>query len=196
MNKNVLKIGALALGMFAFGATIIGTSNAATWDVLWQVSLTINTGTSECKFGKTLDLGQQAAALDTAYIFSGSFVGDQATWICSDREGGSGRNWVFTIQASDLTGSNGGTISGNNVSMKHSLANTSWDQLCIGGGAQEYTNIGTAPYTIMSRNGGVGVCQTSVSDVRLKVEIDENQAPGYYAGNITLTTTNIDASSY
>lgn len=191
MNKNLLKIGALALGMFAFG--ILYTNAQET--IPGQVSLTINTGSSECMFGTDLDLGQQAAALDTAYTFSGSFSGVEATWICYDREGGSWRNWTFTIQADPLNGSNGGTILANHIAMKHTAAVTTWDAACIGGTAQAYTNIDSV-YTIMSRNGGVGVCQTSVEDVRLKVEVDENQAPGFYTGNITLTTTNIDADSY
>jgi hypothetical protein len=53
MKKNLMKVGALALGVFAFGFAIIGSSNA---QETGELSLTINTGISECVYGTSLDL--------------------------------------------------------------------------------------------------------------------------------------------
>jgi len=82
MNKNLLKVGALALGLFSFGILLNGTSNAQ--QVTGDVSLTINSGTSECIYGTSLDLGTQAVQLDTAYTFSGNFGSE---WSCTDLAG-------------------------------------------------------------------------------------------------------------
>jgi hypothetical protein len=78
MNKNLLKVGALALGMFAFG--FLYTNAQQTGDL----SLTINAGTSECVYGTSLDLGVQEVKLDEAYTFTGNFGSE---WSCTDLSG-------------------------------------------------------------------------------------------------------------
>jgi hypothetical protein len=53
--------------------------------------------------------------------------------------------------------------------------------------AQAYQSIDSA-YTIMERNtGSDGVCEITISDVELQVNVDANQAPGSYTGTLTLT---------
>ncbi|MDD3262879.1 MAG: hypothetical protein PHR61_03450 [Candidatus Absconditabacteria bacterium] len=177
MNKNLLKIGALALGMFAFGLML--NANA---EELGEVSLTINSGESVCIYGTSLDLGAQNVQFDTAYEFSGNF----GTWSCTDYIGVT-EGWVLDIASSDLTNGLGNTISGANVQIMHETPIASGDVNCTGGDSTTWTTIGTTNVVIERSPGTDGVCSVSVGALDLKVDVPANQAPGAYTGTLTLT---------
>jgi hypothetical protein len=130
MNKNLLKIGALALGMFAFGLTVVNTNAQS---VTGDVSLTINSGTSACLYGTSLDLGAQTVKFDTAYEFSGDFTED---FSCVDYRGnsfGATGGWSFDIIVDDLSNGSGSSIASGNVSINHSAGVLSGDSVCAAG---------------------------------------------------------------
>lgn len=178
MNKNLLKVGALALGMFAFGFLYTNAQTSSTGDL----SLTINAGTSECVYGTSLDLGVQEVKLDEAYTFTGNFGSE---WSCTDLSGWV-KSWTFTVESSDLTAGDS-TIAATNVELQHPAAVVDWDTVCSGGLAQSYVAIDSA-YTMMERStGSDGVCKLTISDVDLRVNVPANQAPGAYTGTLTIT---------
>lgn len=184
MNKNLLKIGALALGMFAFGMLFTNAQTPATW----EVTLSISEWVTACAYGTSLDLGSTGAEilLTTGVTLSNTFGGN---FNCSDYRGSTG-SWDFTIQTTDLSNGLGNSIDANLVSINHSTGTLQWDSSCTRGSAigDTRTEIGTV-YPIISRWTSTSdlVCEVNVANVALKVDIPAYQAPGSYSGTLTLT---------
>lgn len=189
MKKNLLKIGALALSVFAAGV-IMNTSNA---QETGDLTLTINAGTSECVYATSLDLGSQAIQLDTAYEFSGDFAGN---WTCTDYDANTG-GWDFYVTVTDLTNSWGNIIQSGQVDIMHTAAVVTGDTTCTGGTATAWTTIVDevgGQYVLMTRANEdastAGVCEVGIDTVSLKVDVPANQAPGAYTATLTMTLPN------
>jgi len=186
MKKNLLKIGVLALGMFAFGALMTETSNAQ--EVPWDVSLTILSGTSYCNYGTSLYLGAQNVLLDTAYVFSGNFT---EKFICYDYRGnsfGATWGWDLYIRSANLYNERGSVITSGNVSIRHTAGVVTGDVSCTAWSSTATRTPINNNYSIIQRAAGTdGICSVSVDTVSLKVDVLANQAPGAYSGTLTLT---------
>lgn len=193
MNKNLLKIGALALGMFAFGLMFTNAQQTG------EVKLTINTGTSQCRFDTDMDLQSKTAILNQSLTFTGSFTGDGlGSWICTDLEGGSGFSWSLTVASTELNGTNGGTISNTNVFITNDPAVVTGDTAACQSNEDGDEALDTA-YTIMERpasSTNIGVCEIYTPNVGLRVFVPENTAPGVYTGTLTVTANNINPNPY
>ena len=189
MNKNLLKIGALALGMFAFGLTVINTNAQS---VTGDVSLTINSGVSECLYGTSLNLWAQAVKFNAAYEFSGNFTED---FSCVDYRGnkfGATGGWTFDIIVDDLSNGSGSSIASGNVSINHTDGIIVGDTSCEAGFSTGATRTPiNETYQIIERTAGTdGVCSVTIDTLSLKVNVNPNQAPGAYVGVLTLTVPN------
>jgi hypothetical protein len=186
MNKNILKIWALALGLFSFGILFTNAQQE------WEVSLTINAGTSSCSYGTSLDLGSAAAVIGIPYTFSGDFT---ESFECVDYRGTAGA-WTMTMQSSALAASGiGTTIPDTNVKVYYGVAIASGNILaCTGDGAGVAFAAALpldTPQTLLQRMPTVeGVCSVALESVGLRVDVPANQAPGIYTGTITLTIPN------
>lgn len=186
MKKSLLKIGVLALWMFAFGFLFNGTSVAQ--ETTWEVSLTISSGVSQCLYATSLDLLSQEVKLNDPYLFSGDFGG---AFSCVDYRGnlfGATGGWTFDIIVNDL--SNGASsISSGNVSINHTGGVLDWDSSCKAGFSTGSTRTPISwNYQLIERtNGSDGVCRLTINTVSLKVDVPANQAPGVYSGTLTLT---------
>lgn len=185
MNKNLLKIGALALGMFACGAILMGTSNA---QETGQVSLTINTGTTTCEYGNSLTFTAQNVNFDAAYVFESAFLTTWGNdeWYCQDYDA-IDTQWSLNISMSgDLSNGLGSTISKTGVQLKYVANPTVGATECVTTDATTYVSLGTA-HTIFSKPDNVDkVCRVSLTGAMLKVDVPANQAPGTYVGTLVI----------
>lgn len=189
MNKNLLKMGALALGMFAFGVTLMGTSNAATG----EVSLTINSGTSVCEYGKDLVFTAQDVKLGEAYLFQSPFltgVGGTNTWSCVDRTANGA--WSFSVSASDLVlnGNSSITISSGNIAIQYGSGNIEGDSDCTILDSNKWNALSGSIVMMERTYNTKGVCKVTVNNVELKVDVPANQTPGTYTSTFTVTLPN------
>lgn len=191
MNKNLLKVGALALGMFAFGATLMGTSNA---QVTGDVSLTINTGVSACDYGTNLTFTAQEVKMDSGYVFQSNFLtgaGQTNTWSCVDRAAKNA--WSFYVTASDLllSGDATVTIGSGNIAIQYTAGTTEGDTTDCTVIAAGAWNALSGDVEMMQRKYNTkGVCKVTVNNVELKVDVPANQTPGTYTSTFTVTLPN------
>ncbi len=191
MNKNLLKVGALALGMFAFGATLMGTSNAQS--VTGDVSLTINTGVSICDYGTNLTFTAQEVKMDSGYVFQSNFLtgADQTnTWSCVDRAAKS--TWSFYVTASDLLLSgNDVAISSGNIAIQYGSGTVDGDTSdCKVKNANTWNPLSSSVVMMDRSYSTKGVCKVTVNNVELKVDVPANQTPGTYTSIFTVTLPN------
>lgn len=189
MKKNLLKVGALALSVFAAGVVMNASNAQETGDL----TLTINAGTSECVYATSLDLGSQAIQLDTAYEFSGDFAGN---WTCTDYDANTG-GWDFYVTVTDLTNASSNVIESGQVDIMHTAAVVKGDTTCAGGTATAWRTIVNeegSQYILMTRTAEApetaGVCEVWIDTVSLKVDVPANQAPGAYTATLTMTLPN------
>lgn len=193
MNKKLFKLGALTLGLFVAVLMFNNSyTNAATGDVLGKVELKINTGDSICTYATSLVLTAQMVKLEGAYTFTGNFSG---TWQCTDYEGQISGWSMYLQMGSELTNGSGNSIASTGVSITHSVWLKTWANTCKWGNSTgDYTAIGVSnsPYTLLYRSWSVAgvddeICDVSVSNVNLKVDVPEFQAPGVYSGTFVVT---------
>lgn len=183
MNKNLFKIGALALGMFAFG--VMFYTNA---EERGEITLTINQGTwSECTFS-SFSLGDINMTFDETGSLD-SFT-SPVTWSCKDEIWGTVW-WTYTIDATDLEldWGNGVYIANNNISLSYDQAVGVWDSSCQWNSTRSHT-FWNNQYTLIERTtgGDGGLCSVALEDIAVEVTIPANQTPGSYQGDIILTT--------
>lgn len=190
MNKNLLKIGALALGMFI--ATLMGTSNAQS--VTGDVSLTINTGVSICDYGTNLTFTAQEVKMDSGYVFQSNFLtgaGQTNTWSCVDRA--AKNTWSFYVIASDLllSGDATVTIGSGNITIQHGSGTVEGDTSdCRVRNANTWNPLSTSVVMMDRLYSTKGVCKVTIDNVELKVDVPANQTPGTYTSTFTVTLPN------
>lgn len=188
MKKNVSKLGVLGLSLVAALAVAFVASNAQA-QTTGQVSLTIDSGSSYCIYGTSVDLGSKSVAADFgALTFSGDFLSASGTtWSCTDFAG-TPAGWDLTIQTTELTNETSNTINATNVLISHNAPSQTAGTCTVGGTAATDIAI-DAPHTIVAKAGSANrtVCTVSTNNVALKVNVPANQAPGKYTGTLTIT---------
>ncbi len=188
MNKKIIKIAVLALGIFTFAAiyTNAQTSNGV-------VTLTIQSGSSTCTFndfnlsGHTMTLGSPLTI--TGLSNSGTTAGS-GIWKCVDWRWWTG-NWSYYISATNASGTKWSFIPAANIKIKHSPATVVGDTIaCKWGTATDaFTSINSG-YTLMERIANVGsgnLCDITLSGVTIEVTVPAYQAPDTYTSQITVT---------
>lgn len=191
MNKNLLKIGALALGMFSFGLVITNT-NAQ--EITGEVSLTINSGESTCDYGTNLTFTAQEVKMDSGYTFQSNFLtgeGQTNTWSCIDRA--AENTWNFYVTTSDLLLSWDATVSiaSGNVAIQYTSGTTEGDAVdCTVENAGTWNPLNVDVEMMQRDYNTKGVCKVTIENVELKVDVPENQTPGTYESTFTVTLPN------
>ena len=188
MKKNVSKLGVLGLSLVAALAVAFVASNAQA-QTTGQVSLTIDSGSSYCLYGTSIDLGSKSVAADFgALTFSGDFnAGTGNTWSCTDFAG-TPAGWDLTIQTTELTNETNNTIDAGNVLISHSSPYSTAGS-CSVGGTYAWNIPISSPHTIVAKAGSANrtVCTVVANNVALEVQVPANQAPGKYTGTLTIT---------
>lgn len=189
MKKNVGKLSALGLSIVAAVAILVG-SNGANAQQTGEVSLTIDSGSSYCVYGTSIDLGSKSVATDFgALTFSGNLNTSSGTntWSCTDFAGTTG-GWDLTIQSTDLTNETSNVISSGNIVISHDAPALINGTCTTGGNAATDVSIGST-HTIMAKAASANrtVCSIDTANVALKVNVPANQAPGKYTGTLTIT---------
>lgn len=189
MKKNLLKVGALALGMFAFWLMINANAQET-----GQVSLTINSGTSICDYGTDLTFTAQEVKMDSGYVFQSNFltgVGQTNTWSCIDRA--AENTWSFYVTASDLvlSGQPSVTIASGNIAIQYTAGTTEGDTVDCTVENEGAWNSLSGDVEMMQRDYNTkGVCKVTINAVELKVDVPQNQTPGTYTSTFTITLPN------
>ncbi|HCB51958.1 TPA: hypothetical protein DEP21_05355 [Patescibacteria group bacterium] len=155
-----------------------------------DVTITINSGTSACIYGTSLNLGTTGVRPDFAgFTLSSGFntSAGTTTWSCTDFAGTTG-GWDLTIISSNLTNSTNNIISSGNVRITHSAPSMTAGNCTTGGAAASNVAINTS-HTIVAKAASAQktVCTVATTGVTLAVIVPANQAPGTYVGTLTIT---------
>ncbi|HCB51959.1 TPA: hypothetical protein DEP21_05360 [Patescibacteria group bacterium] len=188
MKKNLAKLGVLSLSLVAALAMLI--ANNANAQQTGDVTLTINSGTSVCVYGTSLDLGTTGVRPDFgAFTLSSGFntSAGSTTWSCTDFAGTTG-GWDLTIISSNLTNETANVIASGNVFITHDAPTMTNGSCTVGGAAAAKVAI-NASHTIIAKAASTQktVCTIDTANVSLAVDVPANQAPGRYAGTLTIT---------
>ncbi len=194
MNKKIMKIGALALGMVT---SITLFANAQDTGV---VSLSITAGDSICSYGKDLTFDATGVKMDQAYTFQSNFnayTGEYSgtnTWSCIDLDASNASGWAFDVLSDDLvhTVQASEIITADNVAIQYGAATIEGDTDCESNGTATWNPLNTNVKMMERDYSTKGVCKVTVPNVELKVEVEANKAPGTYNGDFTVTIPNFE----
>ncbi len=181
MNKNLLKIGALTLGMFVFGLMYYTNAQGT-------VSLTINSWTSTCTLWSNVTMAAvEVTDLLTSNVLT-TWTFDTPTWQCTDYDADPA-GWSVDVVSTNLTATGGYSIPAENISIQYSTGNHVGSTDCSIGSATTRTAINTAQTVLRRAGTDVATCQVAANNVKIQVDVPQYQAPGSYTATLTITNT-------